>query len=79
MIKLFIASLSCGAFLLTSCTFTLNSNELITSCIAGFVETSSGKGTLDFFTFTKFSPKIHSLENVSIKTAKTITKQIGVC
>ena len=35
-------------------------------CIAGLVETSPGKGTVDIWTDTEFSPKIQSIQGVSI-------------
>ena len=35
-------------------------------CIAGLVETSPGKGTVDIWTDTEFSPKIQSIPGVSL-------------
>ena len=35
-------------------------------CIAGFVETSPGIGTIDIFADTKFSPQIQSISGVSM-------------
>ena len=37
-------------------------------CIAGLVETSPGKGTIDIWTDTEFSPKLQSIPGVSIPT-----------
>ena len=35
-------------------------------CIAGLVETSPGKGTVDIWTDTEFSPKIQTIPDVSL-------------
>ena len=55
------------------------SDEPSESCVAGYVETSPGKGTLDIFFPSAFSPNIQSIENVSIETAQEVTEQLGVC
>ena len=49
------------------------------SCVAGYVETSPGKGTLDIFFPTEFSPDVQSIENVSIEVAEEVSIQIGTC
>ena len=86
MNKLTLASLV-GAFFLASCTPKSNtdittsaiSDEPAESCVAGYVEDSPGKGTLDIFFPTEFSPKVQSIEDVSIEVAKEVTEQLGTC
>ena len=86
MIKYSIALLS-GAFLLASCTPKINtdvassviSDEPFEACVAGYVETSPGKGTLDIYFPTDFSPNIQSFEGVRIKVATEITEELGTC
>ena len=48
-------------------------------CVAGFVENSPGKGTLDLFYASKYAPDLQSIEGVSIEVAEEITQQLGVC
>ena len=82
MIKYSIALL-CGAFFLASCTPKDTSvespSEKTGGCVAGFVETSPGKGTLDIFFPSDFSPDVQSIEDVSIEVAEEVTKDIGRC
>ena len=82
MIKYSIALL-CGAFFLASCTpentSVESSLEKIGGCVAGFVETSPGKGTLDIFFPSDFSPDVQSIEGVSIEVAEEVTQDIGRC
>ena len=47
-----------------------------TSCVAGYVEDTPGKGTLDIYTETI---GIESISNVSIKIADDISHSIGNC
>ena len=84
MIKYITASLA-GAFLLASCSV---NDDFASStiddqpdgmCVAGFVEDSPGKGTLDIFYDTEFAPKLQSITDVSVETANEITDQLGVC
>ena len=49
------------------------------SCVAGYVEDSPGYGTLDIYADTEFSPKVQSISDVSVKVAKEITDDLGVC
>ena len=49
------------------------------SCVAGFVETSPGKGTLDIYFPSDFAPDVQSIENVSIEVAEEVSIQIGAC
>lgn len=79
-----ITALLCGAFLLASCTpKNLNSENTLQnsgeSCVAGYVETSPGKGTLDIFVPSAFEPDVQSIPNVSIEVAQEVTKDIGAC
>ena len=73
----------CGLLLLTACTpKTTNEespSEKTGGCVAGFVETSPGKGTLDIFFPSDFSPNVQSIEDVSIEVAEEVTKDIGRC
>ena len=77
-------ALLCGAFFLASCT-PENSNVETTSekpgeaCVAGYVETSPGKGTLDIYFPSDFSPDVQSIPDVSVKVAKEVSQDIGVC
>ena len=48
-------------------------------CVAGFVEDSPGKGTLDIFYANNYSPDIQSIPGVSIEVAEAITSELGVC
>ena len=48
-------------------------------CIAGFVEDTPGKGTLDMYYPSRFSEEIQSIPGVSIKVAQEITDSLGVC
>ena len=87
MIKYSIALLFGGAFLLASCTPKSNtditasaiSDEPSSSCVAGYVEDTPGKGTLDIYFPSEFSPNIQSIKNVSIEVAQEVTEQLGVC
>ena len=79
-----ITALLVGAFLLTSCTPTNpeakdGSKKSGGMCVAGFVEDSPGKGTLDIFFPSDFSPDVQSIEGVSIETAEKVTQDIGRC
>ena len=74
-----------GAFLLTSCAI---NDDFASStiddqpdgmCVAGFVEDSPGKGTLDIFFVSNYSPALQSITDVSVETANEITDQLGVC
>ena len=73
-----------GALLLASCT-PENSNVETTSekpgeaCVAGYVETSPGKGTLDIYFPSEFSPDVQSIADVSVKVAEEVSQDIGVC
>ena len=86
MIKYSIALLG-GAFLLASCTPKIKtdvassviSDEPDQSCVAGYVETSPGKGTLDIYFPSDFSPNIQSIEGVSIEVTKQVTEELGTC
>ena len=51
----------------------------LAACVAGFVETSPGKGTLDIFFPSDFSPDVQSIEDVSIEVAEKVTNDIGRC
>ena len=48
-------------------------------CVAGFVETSPGKGTLDIFFASEYAPDVQSIEGVSIEVAEELTQELGVC
>ena len=77
-------ALLCGAFLLTSCgsdklTTTTPTDEPRTMCVAGYVEDSPGKGTLDIFAPTEYSPKVQSIPEVSVTVAEEITAELGLC
>ena len=48
-------------------------------CVAGFVEDSPGKGTLDIFFVSNYAPALQSITDVSVETANEITDQLGVC
>ena len=48
-------------------------------CVAGFVEDSPGKGTLDLFYPSNYAPDVQSIEGVSIEVAEEITNQLGRC
>ena len=83
MIKSLTASLV-GAFLLTSCgstnlTTSTPDDKPRTMCVAGFVEDTPGKGTLDIYAPTKYSPEIQSISNVSVKVAEEVTADLGLC
>ena len=73
--------------LLVSCTPKSNtditasgiSDEPRTSCVAGYVENTPGKGTLDIYFPSEFSPDIQSIKDVSIEVAQEVTEQLGVC
>ena len=75
------------ALLVSTCTPKINtdvassviSDEPDQSCVAGYVETSPGKGTLDIYFPTDFSPNIQSIEGVSIEVAKEVTEELGTC
>ena len=87
MIKYSIALLFSGAFLLASCTPKSNtditssgiSDERTDSCVAGYVEDTPGKGTLDILFPTDFAPDVQSIKDVSIEVAQEVTKQLGTC
>ena len=79
-----ITALLVGAFLLTSCTPTKpeaqnDSEKSSDMCVAGFVEDSPGKGTIDIFFSSEYAPNVQSIEGVSIETAKEVTTELGVC
>ena len=48
-------------------------------CVAGFVETSPGKGTIDILFPSDFAPDVQSIKDVSIEVAEEVTRQIGRC
>ena len=48
-------------------------------CIAGFVEDAPGVGTIDIFFPAKHSPDVQSISEVSVKVAKELTDELGVC
>jgi len=84
MIQFTSALLICGAFFLASCTPRNTSGENSStksseSCVAGFVETSPGKGTLDIYFPTDFAPDVQSIPDVSVTVAEEVSNQIGVC
>lgn len=70
--------------LLASCT-PKNLNSDITlqnsgeSCVAGYVETSPGKGTIDIYFPSNVAPDVQSIPDVSIEVAQEVTQQIGAC
>ena len=77
----FTSALLAGAFLITSCTPTKPEAEYDSKksgdiCVAGFVEDTPGKGTLDIYTKTI---GIESISNVSIEIAKDIAANLGAC
>ena len=77
-------ALLCGAFLLASCTPENNSGEITSqksgkACVAGYVETSPGKGTLDIYFPSDVAPNVQSIPDVSIEVAEEVSNQIGVC
>ena len=83
MIK-YSTALLVGAFLLTSCTPKNNNVKTISEksdgmCVAGFVETTPGAGTLDIYFPSEFSPPVQSIEGVSIEVAQEISNEVGVC
>ena len=51
-------------------------NSTNTSCVAGYVEDTPGKGTIDIYTATV---GIESISEVSTKIAEEITQSIGTC
>ena len=84
MIQLTTALLA-GAFLLASCSV---NDDFASStiddkpngmCVAGFVEDSPGKGTIDIFYSTNYAPDLQSIPNVSVETAQEVTEALGVC
>ena len=81
----FTTALLAGAFLLASCSV---NDDFASStiddkpdgmCVAGYVEDSPGKGTLDIFYSSNYSPNLQSIPNVSVETAQEITEALGVC
>ena len=86
MLKSFTALL-CGAFLLSACTpksevkssSVEDTRQRYEMCVAGYVETSPGKGTLDIFYVSDYAPDIQNIVNVSVKVAKEVTEMIGTC
>ena len=79
-VKLLIAT----AALLVGCTgpqitTTTLTDESLSVCVAGFVEDSPGKGTLDLFYASDYAPDLQSIPGVSIKVAEQITSDLGVC
>ena len=80
-VKLLIAT----AALLVGCTgpqittSTLTDEKPDGMCVAGYVETSPGKGTLDIYYPSDYAPDIQSIEDVSIEVAEEITAELGVC
>ena len=83
MIKNSTALLFGGAFLLASCTSSITGsgiiNERTDSCVAGYVEDTPGKGTLDILFPTEFAPDVTSIKDVSIEVAQKVTEQLGTC
>lgn len=83
MIKYSIALLFGGAFLLASCTSNITgsgiTDERTDSCVAGYVEDTPGKGTLDILFPTEFAPDVQSIKDVSIEVAQKVTEQLGTC
>ena len=49
------------------------------SCVAGYVEDTPGKGTLDILFPTDFAPDVTSIKDVSIEVAQKVTEQLGTC
>lgn len=80
-VKLLIAT----AALLVGCTgpqittSTLTDEKPDGMCVAGYVENSPGKGTLDIFYASDYAPDIQSIEGVSIEVAEEITAALGIC
>lgn len=81
-VKLLIAT----AALLVGCTgpqqittSTLTDEKPDGMCVAGYVENSPGKGTLDIFYASDYAPDIQSIEGVSIEVAEEITAALGLC
>ena len=80
------SSIGCGVIatlvLLTSCKVndrfatSVIDDSANTSCVAGYVEDTPGKGTLDIYTETI---GIESISNVSIEVADDISNSIGTC
>ena len=73
-------ALLCGAFLLTSCgssklSATTIDDQPRTMCVAGYVEDSPGKGTLDVYSYGEVS----TISNISVTVAKEIAKELGTC
>ena len=60
-------------------TTTLTDEKPDRMCVAGFVEDSPGKGTLDIFYASNYAPDVQSIEGVSIEVAEEITNQLGRC
>ena len=81
-VKLLIAT----AALLVGCTgpqeittTTLTDEKPDGMCVAGYVENSPGKGTLDIFFESDYAPDIQSIEDVSVEVAEEITAELGLC
>ena len=80
------SSIGCGVIatlvLLTSCKVNdrfasrFITDSANTSCVAGYVEDTPGKGTIDIYTETI---GIESISGVTIKIAEEITQSIGNC
>ena len=79
MLKYYI----CGLLLLTACSPTITgsgiTDERTDSCVAGYVEDTPGKGTLDILFPTEFAPDVTSIKDVSIEVAQKVTEQLGTC
>ena len=65
-----------GLTILASCagpkitTTTITDENPYGSCVAGFVEDSPGKGTLDILFPSDFTPDVQSIKDVSIEVAE---------
>ena len=60
-------------------TTTITDENPYGSCVAGFVEDSPGKGTLDILFPSDFTSDIQSIKEVSIEVAEEVTRQLGRC
>ena len=60
-------------------TSTLTDEKPDDMCVAGYVENSPGKGTIDIFYASDYAPDIQSIEGVSIEVAEEITAALGIC
>ena len=85
-VKLIIAALLiASAALFAGCskpqltTTTITDEKPDGMCVAGFVEDSPGKGTLDILYTSDYAPDIQTIPGVSIEVAEAITSELGVC